>query len=440
MVSDRIAGQPQSSYEEAKLILSLARDGSVIQFNPECEHLTGFSRIDVINHDFTQILPADVREDWATIFSHMQELLHITSFTLPLQTKSNRQIPVVWNGFVVPDAADGFLSVCLIGEAQKPSSSSETPQPGHASETQAHSELVEHVQGDPIFAPDQILKQPNELQGSAKTLEAILLDLHDLSEKISSLGDLLQTLTTTTNSTYTMLAQLSAELQSISKGITQLRIVPTQQKRLLKPGAFSLRNLFGIHSKKKQLVDFTAQLDQRKLELNQKEEYLLSKAQQLELRLDEFCVWKEKLKSVEEEIERRRTQSEASRENINSVLLGQTNETDKIDDLQPLGEIKECAVVVQRGIIKQTNSGFDSLIGYAGDELLEHSLYDFIALDGLGKIEKYYLDRLKGDKIDGYSTILATKTNNHIPINVRIKSTRFNGEKAEMLIVESVTS
>ena len=199
-----------------------------------------------------------------------------------------------------------------------------------------------------------------------------------------------------------------------------------------------MKDPFGFKWREEQLVDFTQQLDDQKRDLDGREERLLQERKLLDQRLDEFCQWKEKLKAVEEEIEQRRqTLLNTPQSAVQSPEAKEVDDEGLADYHQLLDKIPESAVIVQRGIIKQTNASFVTLLGYSMEEILERSLFDFIAMDGLGGVEKYYLDRLKGEHLEGYSTVLSTKTDSRIAVDVRIKPTLFNGEKAEILILNS---
>jgi hypothetical protein len=74
------------------------------------------------------------------------------------------------------------------------------------------------------------------------------------------------------------------------------------------------------------------------------------------------------------------------------------------------------------------------------DEIVEKSYFDFIALEGLADVEKYYLDRLKGDSVSVYRTVFSTKDDIKIPVEVSIKQTIYNGEKAEIAIITCLES
>ena len=110
----------------------------------------------------------------------------------------------------------------------------------------------------------------------------------------------------------------------------------------------------------------------------------------------------------------------------------------KEDYHEILDKIPQCAAIIQRSIVKQINNSFADLIGFETDEIVEKSLFDFIAPEGLVDIEKYYLGRLKGSGDSTYKTIFLTKDDVKIPVEVSVKSTTYNGEKAEIAVVKEM--
>ena len=69
------------------------------------------------------------------------------------------------------------------------------------------------------------------------------------------------------------------------------------------------------------------------------------------------------------------------------------------------------------------------------EEIIEKSLLDFVVPDSFSDIEKYYLNRLKGEDVSTYETIFLTRNDRRIPVEINIKPALYNGEKAEMAVV-----
>ena len=90
------------------------------------------------------------------------------------------------------------------------------------------------------------------------------------------------------------------------------------------------------------------------------------------------------------------------------------------------------------GVLKRINDSFANLIGYEFKEIVDKSLFDFILPEGFSGIEEYYLNRLKGEDVSVYKTVLLTKNNEMISVEVYTKPTFFNGEKAEIAVVKKL--
>jgi PAS domain S-box-containing protein len=103
-----------------------------------------------------------------------------------------------------------------------------------------------------------------------------------------------------------------------------------------------------------------------------------------------------------------------------------------------LDDFIESAAIVQRGILKQVNQQFIELLGYEKDMILDTSLLNFIAPEGLSGIEGYYLNRLKGEKLSTYRTIVLTKDNIKLPVKINIKPIIINGKKAEIAVIKKL--
>jgi len=105
------------------------------------------------------------------------------------------------------------------------------------------------------------------------------------------------------------------------------------------------------------------------------------------------------------------------------------------DQHEILDKISECAAIVQQGTLKQVNQPFVEMMGYGMKELVEQSLLDFVAPEGFSDIEQYYLQRLKGEDVFSYETVLLTKDNVKVTVDISVKPVLYNDERAEMTVV-----
>jgi PAS domain S-box-containing protein len=207
---------------------------------------------------------------------------------------------------------------------------------------------------------------------------------------------------------------------------------------------------FGLKRQQKELTSKQQQLETRSKKLEAFEAQLLKERSIFNARVEEFSRWREKLMNLESAIEKRRQELVKQEKTAGAPRLVTPQNTDNargglekhvespsISD-ETLDKIPQSAAILQRGIVKQSNGPFEEMLGYPKEELVEKSFFDFVALEGLSEIEKYYLDRLKGDNVTMYTTVFSTKNNQKIPVEVSIKQTVFNGEKAEIVIVTSL--
>lgn len=242
----------------------------------------------------------------------------------------------------------------------------------------------------------------------------------------------------------------SAETQKETQNETEELDESAPQEE--KPSFFS--DPFGFKRQHRELDLKQQQIEERLKQVEAFEARLIKERQIFNARVEEFSKWREKLLLLESAIERRR-QELMSQENITfekttpSVSpqekeLSTQESQKKTEPVAPscddgtLEKISQSAAIIQRGILKQINTAFLELLGYTIEEILEKSYFDFIALDGLADVEKYYLDRLKGDSVSMYRTVFTTKDNCKIPVEVSIKQTIYHGEKAEIVLVTCV--
>ena len=207
---------------------------------------------------------------------------------------------------------------------------------------------------------------------------------------------------------------------------------------------------FGLKRQQRELASKQQQLETRSKQLEAFESQLLKERSIFNARVEEFSRWREKLMNLESAIEKRRQElvkqekmavtqrlvNPQMKDNTRVGLEKHVNSPSVSDET--LDKIPQSAAILQRGIVKQINTPFEEMLGYPKEELVEKSFFDFIALEGLADIEKYYLDRLKGDNVTMYTTVFSTKNNQKIPVEVSIKQTVFNGEKAEIVIITSL--
>ena len=116
------------------------------------------------------------------------------------------------------------------------------------------------------------------------------------------------------------------------------------------------------------------------------------------------------------------------------VSVSEATKEDLKETYDVFEKISDSAAIIQRGIFKRVNDSFTNLIGYNADDIINRSLFDFISPEGLIGMEKYYLNRLKGEKISNYETVILSKNNEKIDVEINSKPTFLNREKAEIVV------
>lgn len=113
---------------------------------------------------------------------------------------------------------------------------------------------------------------------------------------------------------------------------------------------------------------------------------------------------------------------------------------EKIENHLVIDELNDIAAVVQRGIFKEVSNSFAGFLGYERTELLQKNFFIFIAPRGYDDARKYYLNRLKGITSNSFRTILLTKANTEMLVEITVTSTIYKGDSAEFLSIKVVNN
>jgi len=294
---------------------------------------------------------------------------------------------------------------------------------------------------------EEILKDHNDVKKKIKKLEMINAELEKENKKLGKNLSILQT-------------RLDNEKTKQQKRDKTYDPMVKKNAILFNRGTHFLFDCIGGSRKKEEFERMMYELDERKSLLDDFESQIVDDRRNLADSRSEFCRWKEKLELLEDEIERRRVevveQEKTLNERVTSPLAGgihnesafevdgeissdvSGSDIETIEHHNVLDKTVQCAAIIQRGILKQINGSFAELIGFETDEIMNKSLFDFIAPEGLADLEKYYLNRLKGFDSYTYGTVFSTKDNGKILVEVSIKPTTYEGKKAEIAIIKEL--
>jgi len=472
------------------LVFGLNLNGNIVQFNHECQKLTGFARSEVINKKIWDVLsPTSSQHEWKKVIHSLKNNLDVEDIHIPWKTKYGDKLEISWKNLPLEQKNGAITNICLIGtrvymeikknrtsKATRSSQSTkyqfEKPLQTSKNDTYLDDKEPANTQNklwgdtDQKHYPHQSLLNKittntstklmnhkiTELSKKYDTLTEKLKELEKKDRKLERKNKLLE------KNLKTFKKQKNANELKKSRKSTKTLPQPLEKTEKYSFTVFSKFKLAPFKSKKKQ-QEFTQQmvlLDNRQKQLDTCEKQLLRDRKNFDKKISEFSAWKEKLLSLEAEIEKRRQDLVDQEEVFRSQVIQQpksvfnfkgtedysddesdyNNETQPPDHHNILDKIPQGAAIIQRSLVKQVNTSFLELLGFQQHEIIDKSLFDFIAPEGLSEIEQYYLNRLKGNGSSSYGTILSTKQEDKIMVEVSIKPTLYNGEKAEIVVIQ----
>jgi PAS domain S-box-containing protein len=476
-----------------ELILGLTLSEEIIQFNIECERFTGYMRDEVLHKKLGEILlPQESITLWKTLLESIRQTMWVDDFTLPIKTKHNQIYMISWTGFLIKDENGSVKDICLFGKPQKKEEINiQSSDILAAASIQPKKEYIQLIAPEPMPQPKKREKPMKQVKKKiifasekktgdepinnageeylAKPLETMNKIEQNTSEQLGSMNKSTKELSRKYDTVARRLAELEKKDRRLEKNHKNLgkhmQLLEdgyrwhTKKQKNLNNTTFAEKphenaeftffsDPFGFKRQHRELTLQKQQIDVRTNQLDAFEEKLIKERKTFNARVEEFSRWREKLELLESAIEKRRQElmkqedvllervAVTTREPISTKAEIVKSALPTISNYHELlDKISQSAAIVQRGILKQINSSFVSLLGYAMDEVVEKSFFDFIAPEGLADVEKYYLDRLKGENVSTYKTVFSTKDNNKISVEISIKQTIYNGEKAEIAII-----
>ena len=385
------------------LILSIDRSGKIVSFNEECERVSGYSKEEVFNNRFFDFLvPKRYLDVWEKMVKYIRRNKLIDDFKLPLLTRNGHEIMISWSSFPVKDRNGRVGDIGFVGKfvsSWDDSSDSINVKPSKRVEVGSKDDV------DFGKIVKQLEKRNIELEKKNKDLEKKLKRLESkLSKKEEKSGKV---------------------LDRVDRGL------------------YRFFDVFGWRKKREELNALMQELDEREKQLKKLEDKLNKEKISIDERRNKFVRWREKLEMLENEIYNRERELERQRglievgssvsDDVSIVEGGEEVEYHGI-----LDKIQDCAAVVQRGILRQVNKSFTDLLGYEAEEVVDKSLFDFIDPEGFLGLEKYYLNRLKGEDVSSFETVFLTKDNNKVFVEVSTRPIRFNDEKAELAVFKEI--
>jgi len=284
---------------------------------------------------------------------------------------------------------------------------------------------------------------------SVESLKELEERIRDLEEENKNLKDSLKSVKANFTRTKNKLENLEKSKGNHVK----------KTRELISNSVNFLFDVVGGKKKKEEFDRMINELDERRTVLDDLEFQLYKEKKDLNKSRTDFVKWREKLELLEDKIEKRKEDIAQKEEKVRKNLLffmdedvrdetevleeespfsGETDKDVKLDRHELLDKIPQSAAIVQRGILKQVNNSFVEMLGYNIDMLVEKNLFDFVIPEGFSGVEKYYLKRLKGERVSSYETMFHTKQDDNITVEVSTKPIIFNGEKAEIAVFKEL--
>jgi len=111
---------------------------------------------------------------------------------------------------------------------------------------------------------------------------------------------------------------------------------------------------------------------------------------------------------------------------------------ERIENHLVIDEMDHIVAVIQRGIFRDISNSFADFLGYERAELLQKNFFVFIAPRGFEDARKYYLNRLKGITTNSFRTVLLTKAQTELPVEITVAPTVYKGDSAEFLSIKEI--
>ncbi len=478
-----MVSKKQSQHRDDLLVVGIDPEGNIIQFNDICELIIGYNQKETINKSFEMIIPQEYTKQWQQIINTARTDRSIHEFKLPLLNREGKEVMVSWSSFPVKEDTGHVGDVVFVGKTvltidditgslfTYTENDIETKVDALSYKQRPKDHVLFHVGNKRIIFrrhpghkenEEVDYKTPSQLPGTEEKTTPLSAEVDDIETALAketysrlmeqyNYENLLKNYNNITQ-TLAVLEKRNKELEKKNKKTTRtlksLKTRWTHKKETEKRTSSSRSSLFG-RGKRESLEQMMRELEERKNELLGLEEQIATDKKQLAEQQNIFIEWRKKLELLEDEIEYRRLdlieQERMFGDQFVSSFHGKTTASGEIHSTEEthhdlLDKIPECAAIVHRGILKQVNASLAQLLGYETDELVEKSLLDFIVPEGLFEVEKYYFNRLKGADVSSYETVLLTKDNQKMQVEVSLKPIVYDGEGADIAVIRTLTA
>lgn len=456
-----------SHNRENLLVASIDPNGKIVYLNEECERLVGYIKNEILDKQFDFLIPDRYFEQWADLLKSIKDNKSATEFKLPWLTKDGQEIMASWS---VAPVGDSYGTIGLVGKlidteedlVDFPEVKDEENE--FNSDKSNDNALLFKMGSKRVYVKKsnkKIKKEKPEKTNDNKDNKENYKDLtkrynsKTLSknyETIDKLQKSISELEEKNNQLEEKLKNLKNKKKKNNKSKDKTGTVLLAEVNNSINDKFSfLFNCIGINKKREEFKEMKNIFDEKKKMLADLEAELNKNKKALNKDRNKYIEWREKLELLEEDIELRREYVVFNEERIDNKLtsletveeksktdIGELDEKSDYEYDGKIDKIPSAAAIIQRGILKQVNDLFVGLLGYNVDMILEKNLFDFVIPEGFSGIEKYYLNRLKGENISSFETMFVTKNDSRIAVEVNTKPVFYKGEKAEIAVFKKL--
>ncbi|UCF50342.1 MAG: PAS domain-containing protein [Thermoplasmatales archaeon] len=406
------------------IVISIDTNKKITKFNEECEKVLGFTKKEALYQQiFDFLIPNSYAKKWEHKINFLQKNKKIDDFELPLLDKNDQEVRISWSCFPVKNAYGDIANINLVGS------------------------LITLIkdESEAVFEfPKQETKQKKVEIPKVKHVEK------EKSNNFKELNKMIKSLKRKNSELDKKNKNLEKNLNYLKNRLEQNKDKKDKKRKIEKKSDKNLQSFSEIDDtmiNKQEYENMVHELDNREKLLNKLESNLMKDKEKINEKVNEFKKWRKKLESLETEIENRQKELISKEklltdkiESTRGITIDAPKEQKIVKYHDILDKIPDSAVVIHRGILKQVNDSFASLIRYNIDEILEKSLFDFIIPEELSEVKEFYINRLMGVEVSTFETTLLTKDNDEILVEINTKPTDFNGKKAEIAIIKTIKS
>ncbi|MEM0492789.1 MAG: PAS domain S-box protein [Candidatus Thermoplasmatota archaeon] len=442
------------------LIFGVDHQGIIIHFNKGCESTTGFKKNQIIGQKISDtLLPKTFLQQWDNLLKRVINNTLLDDFIVPWIVSSGKEVLITCSllhseSNIQNNQAKSYYFIGKILDERDTKTesidASKMISEKHSDYNDENKALKEHMIDS--FIHENNLANRTIPDDKIENLKACISNVEKKYDEISNM------LSSNTKKIYEKIEEVQSRIESaimnkdaLSQDITEeiKTMIDDRYKDIISLLSSKTKNqkhhpfTLSLSKKRKIIEEELNDLEEKRKMLALYETQLKEEKEILESEKIAWKRWKEKLEQIESEIERRRQElvkeEKYFREQILSSYTSNLNikkeNVFQLEPTMPISEIPQSAFILQRGILKEVNSSFASMIGYSPEELTEKHFFDLLTPEGLAKIEQYHLNRLKGENSSSYGTIISTKDNKSIPVEISVKPTIYNGERAELAII-----